>query len=318
MTTSIEYDTTTPRHRAVLTALVGAAALASLAACGATTESAGAGTVSAPLPTIGIDTPATVPPTAPGTVPPTTAPPTTPPPTTPPPTAPPTTPPPPPPPSPAPTQPPTTTMPPPVSVVEPLDFFKSRVEDAGGGLIPATRWSFDEDNGRMQGFTGHGPFATFESAELETRLYSSFQPRSTDATVDWDIRWDGTLSAVVGADARSEATITVRVYETITTNDGSPARPGPTIFERVIANESTAAAFQGASLLYMDDRDIQSVQLPALDLAKFYRLEVELHCSTYVAFSLSATTCGFEGNNDPARGVSVEDWSIRYDNVPAT
>ena len=205
-----------------------------------------------------------------------------------------------------------------MSVVQNLDFFKSRVEDSGGGLIPATRWNLDEDSARIQGFTGHGPFAIAESAELKARLYSSFQPQSTDATVEWDIRWNGTLSAVAGADARSEATVAVRVYEIITSNDGSPARPGPTVFERVIANESTAAAFQGLSLLYMDDRDIQSVQLPALDLAKFYRLEVELHCSTFVAFSLSATTCGFEGSNDPSRGVTVESWSIHYDNVPAS
>jgi hypothetical protein len=205
-----------------------------------------------------------------------------------------------------------------VSVVQKLDFFKSRVEDSGGGLIPATRWNLDVDNARIQGFTGHGPLATGESAELKARLYSSFQPSSTDATVEWDIRWGGILSAVVGADARSEATITVRVYEIRTTNDGSPAQPGPTVFERVIANESTAAALQGVSLLKMDDRDIQSVRLPALDLTKFYRLEVELHCSTYVAFSLSATTCGFEGSDDPTRGVTVEAWSIRFDNVPAS
>ena len=170
-----------------------------------------------------------------------------------------------------------------MSVVQELDFFKSRVDDTGGGLISATRWSFDEDNARMQGFTGHGPLATLESAELRTRLYSSFQPRSTDATVDWDIRWNGTLGAVVGADARSEATITVRVYEVITTDDGSPARVGPTIFERVVANESTAAAIQGVSILEMNDRNAQSVGLPELDLESFYRLEVELHCSTYVA-----------------------------------
>jgi len=205
-----------------------------------------------------------------------------------------------------------------VSVVQELDFFKSRVDDTGGGLISATRWSFDEDNARMQGFTGHGPLATLESAELRTRLYSSFQPRSTDATVDWDIRWNGTLGAVVGADARSEATITVRVYEIITTDDGSPARVGPTVFERVVANESTAAAIQGVSILEMNDRNAQSVRLPELDLESFYRLEVELHCSTYVAFSLSATTCGFEGSSDPSRGVIVDEWSITFESVPAS
>lgn len=203
-------------------------------------------------------------------------------------------------------------------MVQELDFFKSRVDDTGGGLISATRWSFDEDNARMQGFTGHGPLATLESAELRTRLYSSFQPRSTDATVDWDIRWNGTLGAVVGADARSEATITVRVYEIITTDDGSPARVGPTVFERVVANESTAAAIQGVSILEMNDRNAQSVRLPELDLESFYRLEVELHCSTYVAFSLSATTCGFEGSSDPSRGVIVDEWSITFESVPAS
>lgn len=170
----------------------------------------------------------------------------------------------------------------------------------------------------MQGFTGHGPFATLESAELRTRLYSSFQPRSSDATVDWDIRWKGTLGAVVGADARSQATITVRVYEIITSNDGSPARVGPTIFERVIADEGIGAALQGVSILEMNDRNAQSVRLPALDLDRFYRLEVELHCSTYVAFSLSATVCDFEDVGDPSGGVLVDDWSITFDDVPAS
>ncbi|MGA7758048.1 MAG: hypothetical protein WCA57_09385, partial [Ilumatobacteraceae bacterium] len=59
MTTSTTSDTTQPRRRIAFTALAAAGALASLTACGGTTDSAGAAPVSAPLPTIGIAAPDT-------------------------------------------------------------------------------------------------------------------------------------------------------------------------------------------------------------------------------------------------------------------
>lgn len=219
--------------------------------------------------------------------------------------------------APPPTTTPTTT-PPPVSVVQELDFFTSRIDETGGGLISATPLELRRGQRPHAGL--HRPRSVrhpriVRAADPPVLLVPAAVDRRD---VDWDIRWNGTLGAVVGADARSEATITVRVYEIITTNDGSPARVGPTIFERVIAENGIGAALQGISILEMNDRNTQSVRLPELDLDSFYRLEVELHCSTYVAFSLSATTCGFEGSSDPTRGVIVDDWSITFDNAPAS
>ena len=153
---------------------------------------------------------------------------------------------------------------------------------------------------------------------VKGRLYTSFQPRSTDATVTWNLSWDGTLLALAlaSADAAAEVTITVRVYEIIPGSGSSTV--GATVFERIVHQEDNTAALQGVSLIDVIGNNTQSVVLPRLDLGKFYRLEAELHCSTRVAFVLSATTCGFEGASDPSKGLIVNDWSIRFDNVPAT
>jgi hypothetical protein len=66
----------------------------------------------------------------------------------------------------------------------------------------------------------------------------------------------------------------------------------------------------------MDGGDSQSAVLPALDIDKFYRLEAELACSTRVAFSFGATACAF--GDEATSGLRVNDWSIRYDNVPTS
>ena len=298
-----------PPHTTAALLALGACALA---ACGGTTQSAAA---TVPLSTIAVGTtiptavPETVPPTAPittiaPTVPTTTTPPTT----TPPPTTPPTTTPP-----PTTTQPPPTTAPPPISVVEELDFFKARHEESGGGINSQNFWFLDPDSQLAQVNTGHGPFAVAEAAEVRAMLYSSFQPRSSDATVTWDVSWSGYMTSFVGADSSARARVTLRVYEIFA--GSGPATVGPTVFERTVADDGVGSALQGVATLRMNGADSQTVALPPLDPGKFYRLEAELECSSRVAISAGATVCTF--GEEAAQGLRVNDWSIRFDNVPA-
>jgi len=316
MTTPTAHDTTTSRLRSALTALTTLGAVAALAACGGTTESAGNVAVPAPLPTIGITTPDTVPASMPATTPPPTTTPSVPPSTAPP--APPPPAPPPPPPAPTPTPPPTTTTPPPTTTAPPTffvddaDFFKGRHAESGGGINSQNFWFTDPDTRRARAKTAHGPFAIAEAADVKAMLYTSFQPRSPEATVTWDVSWKGFATSFVGADSEARARVTVRVYEIIPTT-GGPATVGPVVFSETVLDDGVGAALQGVATLRMEGRDNRTVVLPPLDMDKFYRLEAELRCTSRVAFSIGATVCAFA--EDDTYGLRVNDWSIRYDNV---
>jgi hypothetical protein len=265
-----------------------------LGACGDTTEDAGPGAVAD---TIDGSTPeAPTGPAAPGATPATAAP-------TPGPA--------PPPPGPTTTTPPTT-APAPVSVVEELTVFGGRGVESGGGLLTQMAWNVDTDLPIAQTTTFHGPLAVDERAEAKGQVYSQFQPRSSEATVTWNLTWRGTLEAVAGADAAAEGRVTVRVYEVIPA--GSATTIGPTVFEQTLDEDVISAALQGVSTVDIRGSDHQSVALPPLDLDKHYRLEAEVLCSTRVVFSLGTTQCNFI---DILGGVIVESWSIRFDNVPA-
>jgi hypothetical protein len=146
-------------------------------------------------------------------------------------------------------------------------------------------------------------------------LYTSFQPRSTDATITWDVSWSGFLTSFVGADSSARATVTVRVYEIIPSSGGS-ATIGPVVFSRTVVDDGVGAALQGVATTRLDGGDYQTAVLPPLDMDKFYRLEAELKCSSRVAFSVGATVCAFA--EEATSGLKVNDWSIRFDNVPAT
>lgn len=198
-----------------------------------------------------------------------------------------------------------------MSVVDEADFFKARHAESGGGLISYNDWLLDPDNRRVMAKTAHGPLAVAEAAEVKAMLYTSFQPRSTDATVTWDVSWSGYTTSFVGADSSAVATVTIRVYEIIPGSGGSTV--GPTVFERVVLDDGVGSALQGIATLRMDGGDFRTEKLPELDLDKFYRLEAELRCSTRVAFSIGATGCYF--GDEATSGLNVNDWSIRYDNV---
>ena len=121
------------------------------------------------------------------------------------------------------------------------------------------------------------------------------------------------MTSFVGADSSAVATITVRVYEIIPGTDA--AARGPVVFERVIAQDGVGSALQGVATLRMDGSDNQTRPLDPLDPAKIYRVEAELSCSSRVAFSVGATACAF--GDETTSGLTVNDWSIRFDNVPA-
>ena len=198
-------------------------------------------------------------------------------------------------------------------MVDEADYFKARHAESGGGLISYNDWNLDPDARRVMVKTEHGPLAIAEAAEVRAMLYSSFQPRSSDTTVTWDVGWSGYTTSFVGADASAVASVILRVYEIIP-GSGS-ATVGPTVFERVVLRDGVGSALQGIATMRMDGGDHQSAELPELDLGKFYRLEAELRCSTRVAFSVGTTGCYF--GDESTSGLTVNDWSIRYDDVPA-
>ncbi|MGY6501072.1 MAG: hypothetical protein ACXIVQ_09320 [Acidimicrobiales bacterium] len=190
-----------------------------------------------------------------------------------------------------------------------LTNFEGRGEESGGGINSQNFWYVDTEFPFARASTNHGPFATLEAAEVKARVYSQFEPLSSEATATWDVSWNGELLSALGADSSAQARVTLRVYEVTPGN-----RAGPTVFERTVVDDGIGSALRALSTLTMKGSDNQSVALPPLDLDKVYRLEAEIHCSTRVAFSLNHTACGFGG----IAGLHVASWSIRFDNVPAS
>lgn len=176
----------------------------------------------------------------------------------------------------------------------------------GGVFVKTSRADIDKAAGRVGVFSGHGPGAIAESAETWGRLWSTFQPRTANATATWKVRWKGTLVAAVGVNARSQVDVKVSVYEL--DRSTSVAKPGPVVFSRTVLDEGIGAGLQGLDVANFGDSDRQSVKLPRLDPNKVYRIQAEVHCRTFVAFSGSATLCGFERPG----GLWVEDWFLEY------
>ncbi|MFK8025011.1 MAG: hypothetical protein AB8G26_13705 [Ilumatobacter sp.] len=188
-----------------------------------------------------------------------------------------------------------------------LDSIQASFAESGGGVNSQNGWVLRPEEGRVAAETGHGPLAIAEAAEVQVRLHSTFQPHSPNGVVEWDVAWSGFVTSFVGADSSAQATVTVRIYELI---PGAANPRGPVVFARTVLSDGAGAALQGVATVRMNGSDSQRVELPTLDPSTIYRLEVELECSSRVAFSVGATVCAFA--DEVTSGLFVDDWSMTF------
>lgn len=158
--------------------------------------------------------------------------------------------------------------------------------------------------GRVQVVAGIGPAGTGERLESSALVYNTFKAQSDDAELQANVKWNGTLAAVVSADAHAGVELTFTVYEVdgnrvVRTVPGMPY----TVMEKEIG-----AALEGVDSLTL--KDSRRVAIPmSLEKGKTYRLEMEITCRARAFFAGSATLCGF-GNN--GQGAEWTEMRIRF------
>lgn len=238
--------------------------------------------------------------------------------------------------APAPTS--STTAPPVESTTEVVELteFGGSFIDSGGGLIPWNRTILELDRRKGGVYTGHGPGAINEAGQATVTLHAVFTPRSPDATVSWNVDWNGYLAGAAGVDSRARVRITARVREMHEGLVPGSVIPGAIVLERSLLDDGIGTGLKGLTSMWLKDDDPRTEPLPPLDLAKTYGLEIEVDCSSYVGLSAGTTFCNFGSPDLPDEvldalattpgglmvgpddlGVFVRSASVQFNNVPA-
>jgi hypothetical protein len=209
--------------------------------------------------------------------------------------------------------PPTST---PVPTIEYLDIFRAEGGETyknANTTVPLRRVEAVYDNsyidcpsgdcvrGRVQAAALAGPFTIAERLEASALVYNTFRAWTTDAELQMDVSWSGSLVAVTGADAHTSVALTVTVMEldekgkVVRTVAGLPY---------TIMEEEIGAGIQGFDSVTL--KDSRSLSIPMrLVVGKTYRVELELTCDARAAFSASVTGCSFWGEDSYAEWTAM-------------
>lgn len=148
--------------------------------------------------------------------------------------------------------------------------------------------------GRASVMTAVGPFGTGESPVASASVYNTFVAQRSTANLHMDVRWKGTLAAVVGANVNTGVEIEIIVSE-IDPRTGKIVKAVPNMPYSVLSKELGLEAIQGVDILKLEDSRSVNISLK-LDTGHHYRIDLKITCSTRAAFSLSATTCTFDSD----------------------
>ncbi|MGE3073458.1 MAG: hypothetical protein AB7N24_05140 [Dehalococcoidia bacterium] len=164
--------------------------------------------------------------------------------------------------------------------------------------------------GRAMALAGVGPLGTGESPVASASVYNTFVAQRSNANLLMDLRWKGSLAAVVGANVATGVEIQVVVNE-IDKSTGKVIKAVPNMPYTVLSKELSLAAIQGVDTLKIEDS--RSINVPLkLDPGQLYRIDLKITCSTRAAFSASATICSFYSDSGFA-GVEWTKQVIEYD-----
>jgi hypothetical protein len=141
-------------------------------------------------------------------------------------------------------------------------------------------------------------------------VYNTFPAYRADANLLMDIRWNGSLAAVVGANVNTGVDIEIIVNE-IDRGTGRVVKALPGMPFSVLSKELGLEAIQGVDTLKVEGS--RSINVPLkLEPGHHYRVDLKVTCSSRAAFSLSATTCTFFSDTAFA-GVEWTKQVIEYD-----
>ncbi len=164
--------------------------------------------------------------------------------------------------------------------------------------------------GRAMALAGVGPLGTGESPVASASVYNTFVAQRSNANLLMDLRWKGSLAAVVGANVNTGVEIQVIVNQ-IDKTTGKVVKAVPNMPYSVLSKELGLEAIQGVDTLTIEDS--RSVNIPLkLDPGQLYRIDLKITCSTRAAFSASATICSFY-SDDGFAGVEWTKQVVEYD-----
>ncbi|MGE0599324.1 MAG: hypothetical protein AB7J35_07225 [Dehalococcoidia bacterium] len=164
--------------------------------------------------------------------------------------------------------------------------------------------------GRAMALAGVGPLGTGESPVASASVYNTFVAQRSNANLLMDLRWKGSLAAIVGANVSTGVEIQVMVNQ-IDKTTGKVIKAVPNMPYTVLSKELSLAAIQGVDTLKIEDS--RSINVPLkLDPGQLYRIDLKITCSTRAAFSASATICSFYSDSGFA-GVEWTKQVIEYD-----
>ncbi len=160
--------------------------------------------------------------------------------------------------------------------------------------------------GKASVWTGIGPAALGESLEATALVHNSFVAERRDANLLMDVRWSGTLSAVVGANANAGVEIEILVREM---NGDTAVKTLPNMPYSVYSKDLGIEAIAGVDILEIDET--RSVNIPMkLEPKKKYRIDLIITCTARAAISGSTTGCNFWGEGGGAEWTKLQ---VEYD-----
>ena len=164
--------------------------------------------------------------------------------------------------------------------------------------------------GRAMALAGVGPLGTGESPVASASVYNTFVAQRSNANLLMDLRWKGSLAAIVGANVSTGVDIEILVNE-IDPDTKKVVKAVPNMPYTVLSKELSLAAIQGVDTLKIEDS--RSVNIPMkLDPGHLYQIDLKITCSTRAAFSASATICSFY-SDDGFAGVEWTKQVVEYD-----
>ena len=163
--------------------------------------------------------------------------------------------------------------------------------------------------GRAMALAGVGPLGTGESPVASASVYNTFVANRSNANLLMDLRWKGSLAAIVGANVNTGVDIEIIVNQI--DQSGKIVKAVPNMPYSVFSKELGLEAIQGVDTLAIEDS--RSVNIPLkLETGALYRIDVKITCATRAAFSASATICSFYADTGFA-GVEWTKQVIEFD-----
>lgn len=192
-------------------------------------------------------------------------------------------------------------------VLDLTDRSRATLSGTGGvddnGITSDGGWSWNTTTRKLTAWTASSAFATAEDFDAWAFLRADFSPYTSNAVLEIDLEWWGTMTSFVGASALAEMDVYVRLRRQTTSGYS-------TVWDWHPVDDGIGSGLKALEVLKVEDSEVRTFTMPELAVdGTRYRMEVELRCRTKVVFSIGATACDANGGE---RGLTVNDWSLTF------